>query len=99
MRERDDLFDGEQTREMGLLEDVDDPEAGALLMTAPVVRMSAAPGAIRFAGRRLGADTRALLAELGRSQEEIDALVAGGGAQLLGTRVSGGRAPRGCAGG
>ena len=80
VRERDDLFDDEQALAMGLLVEVDDPEAGALLMTAPVVRMSETPGAVRFAGRRLGADTEAVLAELGRSAQEIAALVAEGAA-------------------
>lgn len=78
--ERDDLFDDEQARAQGLLEQVEDEEVGTLTMTAPVVRLSDTPGAIRFPGRHLGADTREVLRELGRSEEEIDALVAEGAA-------------------
>jgi crotonobetainyl-CoA:carnitine CoA-transferase CaiB-like acyl-CoA transferase len=79
--ERDDLFDDEQVRAMGLLEEIQDPEVGAMLMTAPAVRLSGTPGAIRFTGRHLGADTEAVLAELGRSPDEIAALIAGGAAE------------------
>jgi crotonobetainyl-CoA:carnitine CoA-transferase CaiB-like acyl-CoA transferase len=57
---------------------VEDPELGTLTMTAPVVRLSDTPGEIRFPGRHLGADTREVLAELGRSPEEIARLVAEG---------------------
>ncbi len=44
------------------------------------MRLSETPGAIRFTGRRLGADTRAVLAELGRSDEEIARLEGAGAA-------------------
>lgn len=81
--ERDDLFDDEQVRAMGLLEAVEDPEVGAMLMTAPVARLSDTPGAIRFTGRHLGADTEEVLAELGRSPAEITALLAEGAAVAL----------------
>jgi crotonobetainyl-CoA:carnitine CoA-transferase CaiB-like acyl-CoA transferase len=71
VHERDELFDDPQARATGLLAEVDDPEAGPLTMTAPVVRLSENPGEIRFAGRALGADTREVLLELGRTPEEI----------------------------
>jgi crotonobetainyl-CoA:carnitine CoA-transferase CaiB-like acyl-CoA transferase len=71
VRERDELFDDPQARAGGLLAEVDDPEAGALTMTAPVVRLSDSPGEIRFPGRPLGADTREVLLELGRTPGEI----------------------------
>jgi crotonobetainyl-CoA:carnitine CoA-transferase CaiB-like acyl-CoA transferase len=80
VRERDDLFDDPQARAMGLVEEVDDPEMGPMTMTAPVVRLSETPAAIRFAGRHLGADTREVLRELGRDDAEIDRLVADGAA-------------------
>lgn len=80
VRERDDLFDDPHVRATGLVETVEDPELGTLTMTAPVVRLSDTPGAIRFPGRHLGADTREVLAELGRSPEDIDRLVAEGAA-------------------
>jgi crotonobetainyl-CoA:carnitine CoA-transferase CaiB-like acyl-CoA transferase len=49
-------------------------------MTSPVVRLSDTPGAIRFTGRPLGADTREVLAELGRSDAEIARLERSGAA-------------------
>jgi crotonobetainyl-CoA:carnitine CoA-transferase CaiB-like acyl-CoA transferase len=80
VRERDDLFDDPQAWAMGLVEEVDDPEMGPMTMTAPVVRLSETPAAIRFAGRHLGADTREVLRELGHDDAEIDRLVADGAA-------------------
>jgi crotonobetainyl-CoA:carnitine CoA-transferase CaiB-like acyl-CoA transferase len=80
VRERDELFDDPHVRATSLVEEVDDEELGRLTMTAPVVRLSETPGTIRFTGRRLGADTREVLAELGRSEEEIAALEGSGAA-------------------
>jgi crotonobetainyl-CoA:carnitine CoA-transferase CaiB-like acyl-CoA transferase len=80
VRERDDLFDDPHVRATGLVEEVEDAELGRLTMTAPVVRLSDTPGTIRFTGRPLGADTRAVLAELGRSEEEIARLEEAGAA-------------------
>ena len=80
VRERDDLFDDPHVRATGLLEEVEDDDLGTMTMTAPVVRLSETPAAIRFTGRRLGADTREVLAELGRSQDEIAALERSGAA-------------------
>ena len=54
--------------------------SGTVVLTAPVVRLSASPGSIRHTGRHLGADTRGVLADLGRGVEEIDALIASGAA-------------------
>jgi crotonobetainyl-CoA:carnitine CoA-transferase CaiB-like acyl-CoA transferase len=47
-------------------------------MTNVVARLSDTPGEIRFAGRDPGADTDAVLAELGLSTEEVDTLRARG---------------------
>ena len=80
VRERDELFDDPQVRATGLVEEVEDAELGALTMTAPVVRLSETPGSIRFTGRGLGADTRAVLAELGRSPAEVARLEDAGAA-------------------
>src|SRR5690606_33242926 len=70
VRARDELFDDPQARAQGLMAEVSDPEVGRLTMAAPAVRLSATPGAIRFPGRHLGADTREVLLELGRTEEE-----------------------------
>jgi crotonobetainyl-CoA:carnitine CoA-transferase CaiB-like acyl-CoA transferase len=53
---------------------VDDPELGALRMQNVLFRLSATPGAIRWAGRPHGADTDELLTELGLSETELTAL-------------------------
>ncbi|MFF6997050.1 CaiB/BaiF CoA transferase family protein [Streptomyces sp. NPDC008313] len=53
---------------------VDDPELGPLRMQNVLFRLSATPGAIRWAGRPHGADTDAVLGELGLSGAEIHTL-------------------------
>jgi crotonobetainyl-CoA:carnitine CoA-transferase CaiB-like acyl-CoA transferase len=56
-----------------------DPERGELKMQNVMFRMSRTPGAIRFAGRGLGADTRDILSTLLRlDAEQIDRLHAVG---------------------
>lgn len=57
---------------------VDDPELGPLRMQNVLFRLSATPGAIRWAGRPHGADTEAVLTELGLAPAEIAALRAEG---------------------
>jgi crotonobetainyl-CoA:carnitine CoA-transferase CaiB-like acyl-CoA transferase len=52
----------------------DDPELGALRMQNVLFRLSATPGGIRWAGRPHGADTEAVLGELGLTAAEIAAL-------------------------
>ncbi|WP_437075059.1 CaiB/BaiF CoA transferase family protein [Streptomyces sp. enrichment culture] len=53
---------------------VDDPELGPLRMQNVLFRLSATPGAIRWAGRPHGADTEAVLTELGLTATELAAL-------------------------
>ncbi|CAM5344596.1 MULTISPECIES: CoA transferase [Streptomyces] len=53
---------------------VDDPELGALRMQNVLFRLSATPGAIRWAGRPHGADTDEVLTGLGLSPAELAAL-------------------------
>ncbi|MER6345586.1 CaiB/BaiF CoA transferase family protein [Streptomyces sp. NPDC001595] len=53
---------------------VDDPELGPLRMQNVLFRLSATPGAIRWAGRPHGADTDTVLTELGLTAEELTAL-------------------------
>ncbi|MFL4903514.1 CaiB/BaiF CoA transferase family protein [Streptomyces sp. MMS24-I2-30] len=57
---------------------VDDPELGPLRMQNVLFRLSATPGSIRWAGRPHGADTVAVLTELGLTPAELDALRAEG---------------------
>jgi crotonobetainyl-CoA:carnitine CoA-transferase CaiB-like acyl-CoA transferase len=53
---------------------VDDPELGPLRMQNVLFRLSATPGAIRWAGRPHGADTEAVLTEAGLTPQELAAL-------------------------
>ncbi|MCI3270412.1 CaiB/BaiF CoA-transferase family protein [Streptomyces cylindrosporus] len=53
---------------------LDDPELGPLRMQNVLFRLSATPGAIRWAGRPHGADTEAVLTELGLTEAELTAL-------------------------
>ncbi|MFE0253060.1 CaiB/BaiF CoA transferase family protein [Streptomyces sp. NPDC059010] len=53
---------------------VEDPELGPLRMQNVLFRLSATPGAIRWAGRPHGADTHAILTGLGLTPAELAAL-------------------------
>ncbi|MDQ0962547.1 crotonobetainyl-CoA:carnitine CoA-transferase CaiB-like acyl-CoA transferase [Streptomyces sp. B4I13] len=53
---------------------VDDPELGRIRMQNVLFRLSATPGAIRWAGRPHGADTDAVLSELGLTADELSTL-------------------------
>ncbi|WP_225822484.1 CaiB/BaiF CoA transferase family protein [Streptomyces naphthomycinicus] len=57
---------------------VADPELGPLRMQNVLFRLSATPGAIRWAGRPHGADTDAVLTELGLAPADLAALRAAG---------------------
>jgi crotonobetainyl-CoA:carnitine CoA-transferase CaiB-like acyl-CoA transferase len=57
---------------------VDDPDLGALQMQNVPFRLSGTPGAIRFAGRAHGADTDAVLAEIGVTGDVVRDLRAAG---------------------
>ncbi|WP_433045767.1 CaiB/BaiF CoA transferase family protein [Dactylosporangium sp. CS-033363] len=66
-----DLVEDEHVRATGMLTEVDDAELGPVLMHNVMWRMSASPGAIRFTGRALGADTETVLADLGYDPDRI----------------------------
>ncbi|MFE9018198.1 CaiB/BaiF CoA transferase family protein [Streptomyces sp. NPDC007808] len=53
---------------------VEDPELGPLRMQNVLFRLSATPGAIRWAGRPHGADTDEVLTDLGLTRAELAAL-------------------------
>ncbi|MER5596997.1 CoA transferase [Streptomyces sp. NPDC002265] len=63
---------------LGTITTVDDPELGPLRMQNVLFRLSATPGAIRWAGRPHGADTDAVLTELGLTPARLADLRAEG---------------------
>ncbi len=67
-----------QYQALGTALEVDDPDLGPLLMQNVLFRMSATPGAVRWPGRGHGADTDAILTELGFSAADIADLRATG---------------------
>ncbi|MFE5208332.1 CaiB/BaiF CoA transferase family protein [Streptomyces sp. NPDC056600] len=69
-----DVMEDPQYRALGTITTVDDPELGQLRMQNVLFRLSATPGAIRWAGRPHGADTEAVLTEAGLTAQEIAAL-------------------------
>ncbi|MBD0842632.1 CaiB/BaiF CoA transferase family protein [Streptomyces sp. TRM68416] len=67
-----------QYRALDTITTVDDPDLGPLRMQNVLFRLSATPGAIRWAGRPHGADTDEVLTELGLTPAELTALRAEG---------------------
>ncbi|WP_338898822.1 CoA transferase [Streptomyces sp. TG1A-60] len=63
-----------QYRALDTLTTIDDPDLGPLRMQNVLFRLSDTPGAIRWAGRPHGADTDAILTELGLSEPDIETL-------------------------
>jgi crotonobetainyl-CoA:carnitine CoA-transferase CaiB-like acyl-CoA transferase len=63
-----------QYRAIGTIQTVDDDELGPLQMQNVLFRLSATPGAIRWAGRAHGHDSGEVLAEIGVSPEELASL-------------------------
>ena len=62
----------------GILMDVPDPVLGAVRMTAPTPRLSAAPASIRWVGPPLGAHNREVYASIGLDDAEIEDLARDG---------------------
>ena len=72
-----DVFQDKHYAARGSIERVPHPALGDVAMAAPAPRLSASPGEIKWAGREIGVDTRAVLAEkLGYPAERIDQLIA-----------------------
>ncbi|WP_371580978.1 CaiB/BaiF CoA transferase family protein [Streptomyces sp. NBC_01314] len=63
-----------QYRALDTITTIDDPDLGPLRMQNVLFRLSATPGAIRWAGRAHGADTDSVLTELGLSEPDIETL-------------------------
>jgi crotonobetainyl-CoA:carnitine CoA-transferase CaiB-like acyl-CoA transferase len=57
------LVDDPHVRARGSVQMIDDPDLGTVVMPAPMPRLDATPGTIRWLGRDLGADTQAVLAD------------------------------------
>ncbi|MEU2714080.1 CoA transferase [Streptomyces sp. NPDC007205] len=73
-----DVLADPQYQALNTITTVTDPELGPLRMQNVLFRLSATPGAIRWAGRPHGADTEAVLTELGLTPAAIAALRAEG---------------------
>ncbi|WP_320776263.1 CoA transferase [Streptomyces sp. CRN 30] len=69
-----DVMADPQYRALDTVTTVDDPELGPLRMQNVLFRLSATPGAIRWAGRPHGADTEEVLTELGLTPGEVKEL-------------------------
>jgi len=63
-----------QYKALGTVQTVPDDELGPLKMQNVLFRLSATPGSIRWAGRPHGADTAAVLSEIGVTPEQLSAL-------------------------
>ena len=63
-----------QYQALGTVQTVDDDELGPVRMQNVLFRMSRTPGAIRWPGRPHGADTDEVLASIGVTREQLDAL-------------------------
>ncbi|HSR25463.1 MAG TPA: CoA transferase [Candidatus Eisenbacteria bacterium] len=74
-----DVLEDPQYRALGSMVTLDDEDLGRLRIQNVLFRMLATPGSVRFAGRRLGQDTRRILGErLGLSESRLDELAARG---------------------
>lgn len=67
-----------QYQALGTITEVPDDELGTVRMQNVLFRLSATPGAIRWAGRPHGADTDEVLTGIGLTGPEIDGLRAAG---------------------
>jgi crotonobetainyl-CoA:carnitine CoA-transferase CaiB-like acyl-CoA transferase len=73
------VLEDPQFRALDSIVTLDDEDLGPLRIQNVLFRMLDTPGAVRFAGRRVGQDTRRVLAErLGLSEERLDELAAKG---------------------
>ncbi|MGB7363210.1 MAG: CoA transferase, partial [Rhodococcus sp. (in: high G+C Gram-positive bacteria)] len=72
------LLDDPQVNAIEMVTTVDDDDLGPVRMQNVMWRMGASPGSIRHTGRAHGADTDALLDELGFDSDDVAALHASG---------------------
>lgn len=69
-----DIVADPQFRALGTVHEIDDPDLGPMLMQGPLFRLSDEDSVIAHTGRAHGADTDAVLAELGFTPEQVAAL-------------------------
>ncbi|MGV8872590.1 MAG: CaiB/BaiF CoA transferase family protein [Rhodococcus sp. (in: high G+C Gram-positive bacteria)] len=69
-----DLLSDPQVNAIEMVTTVEDDDLGPVRMQNVMWRMGGSPGRIRYTGRKHGADTDEVLAELGCSTDEIEAL-------------------------
>ncbi|WP_129337324.1 CaiB/BaiF CoA transferase family protein [Cellulomonas endophytica] len=69
-----DIVEDPQFRALGTVHAMDDPELGEVLVQGPLFRLSDADAVLSFTGRPPGADTDAVLSELGFTPDEVTAL-------------------------
>lgn len=69
-----DIVADPQFRALGTVHEIEDPELGPMLMQGPLFRLSDQDSVIAHTGRAHGADTDAVLAELGFTAEQVAAL-------------------------
>lgn len=67
-----------QFQALGTVHEIDDDQLGPMKMQGPLFRMSGADAVIGFTGRAHGADTEAVLAELGFSSIDVSKMRADG---------------------
>jgi crotonobetainyl-CoA:carnitine CoA-transferase CaiB-like acyl-CoA transferase len=71
-----DILEDPHFKARGSFVDVPDPDLGVVTMTSPTPRLTATPGAIRWAGPALGAHNHEVyVGELGLSEAELERLV------------------------
>jgi crotonobetainyl-CoA:carnitine CoA-transferase CaiB-like acyl-CoA transferase len=73
-----DIATDPQYAALGTFIELDDPELGPLVLQNVMMRLSLTPGSVEWAGRPLGQDTDAVLAELGVDDRTRDELRADG---------------------
>ena len=66
-----DIVDDPQFRALGTIHEIEDEELGPMLMQGPLFRLSGNDGVIAHTGRAHGADTEAVLAELGFDESAV----------------------------
>lgn len=72
----EDIFKNEHYRARQMIVEKEDPVFGPVAMTNVVPKMSETPGAVRWAGKRIGQDTRKVLGEmLGMDEQTLSELV------------------------